>query len=113
LTPPFPESSLIATCPKLRNFLVAAHFEFRVEKEYEMSLFFLHVRERGELLEDEEGQEFPSLAEAKEVAILSVRELMATRIMSGKNPDHPQIEITDDSGRNLLIVPWAQAINEG
>jgi hypothetical protein len=93
--------------------VVAARVPLQVDEEDAMSLFFLHVRERGELLEDEVGQEFSSLAEAQEVAILSVRELMAARIMTGKNPDHPQVEITDGSGRSLLIVPWDQAISNG
>jgi hypothetical protein len=45
-----------------------------------MPRFFLHVRDGEKLFKDGEGQEFPSLAEARTEAVLSARELMAALI---------------------------------
>ena len=76
-----------------------------------MPLFFLHIRDRENLLEDDDGQEFSTLAQAREVAILSAREIMSERIMAGMEPDHSQIEIADASGQILLVVPFLEAVS--
>ena len=45
--------------------------------EVEMPRFHMNIRKGDELLEDWEGEDFPSLSEARTEAVLSARELMA------------------------------------
>jgi hypothetical protein len=71
----------------------------------------MNIRQGDELLEDWEGQEFPSLSEARTEAVLSARELMAARIAAGKMPDgHTKFEIADESGKTVLVMPFGAAI---
>ena len=76
-----------------------------------MPRFHMNIRQGDELLEDWEGQEFPSLSEARTEAVLSARELMAARIAAGKMPDgHTRFEIADESGKTVLVMPFGVAI---
>jgi hypothetical protein len=74
----------------------------------------MNIRKGDELLEDWEGEEFPSLSEARTEAVQSARELMSARIAAGKMPDgkHTRFEIADDSGKTVLIMPFEEAIVE-
>jgi hypothetical protein len=75
-----------------------------------MPRFFLHVREGARVTEDIEGAEFPSLAEARAEAIKSARELMSDKVTLAANPVDSSIEIADESGTIVLIVPFEDAI---
>jgi hypothetical protein len=72
----------------------------------------MNIRKGDELLEDWEGEEFPSLTEASAEAVRSARELMAARMAAGKMPDgHTRFEIADDSGKTVLVIPFEEAID--
>jgi hypothetical protein len=76
-----------------------------------MPRFHMNIRRGDVLLEDWEGQEFPSLSDARTEAVLSARELMAARIAAGKMPDgHTKFEIADESGKTVLVMPFGVAI---
>jgi hypothetical protein len=76
-----------------------------------MPRFHMHIRKGDELLEDWEGENFPSLSEARTEAVRSARELMAARLAAGKMPDgHNRFEIADESGKTVLVMPFADAI---
>ena len=77
-----------------------------------MPRYFTHLRDKELLLEDIVGQEFLSLADAREEAILAARELMAAGVIAGKRPSNNKFEITDDAGRTVLVVPFEHAFNE-
>jgi hypothetical protein len=77
-----------------------------------MPRFHMNIRRGDELLEDWEGEEFPSLAEARTEAVRSARELMSARMAAGKMPDgHTRFEIADDSGKTVLIMAFEEAID--
>jgi hypothetical protein len=78
-----------------------------------MPRFHMHIRHVGELLEDEEGQEFPSLVEARTEAVMAARDLMAAAVAAGKRPKpkHSRFEIADESGRVVLIMPFEEAVD--
>ena len=79
-----------------------------------MPRFHMNIRKGDELLEDWEGQVFPSLSEARTEAVRSARELMAARMAAGKMPDgHTKFEIVDESGKIVLVMPFEEAIEEG
>jgi hypothetical protein len=75
-----------------------------------MPHYYFNVREGDRLVEDPEGQEFPSLVEARAEALVSARELMAARIMAGKRPNHRKFEIADDSGKLVLVMTFEEAM---
>ena len=75
-----------------------------------MPLFYLNLRHGDTLLEDPEGRDFASLAEARTEAIMSARELMSSRVAAGKNPNHSRFEITDEAGKAVLVVYFEEAI---
>jgi hypothetical protein len=78
-----------------------------------MPRFHMHIRHADKLLEDGEGEEFPSLAEARTEAVRSARELMAANVASGKKPNHnhSRFEVADESGRVVLVMPFEEAID--
>jgi hypothetical protein len=78
--------------------------------EDDMPRFHMNIRKGDEFVEDWEGEEFPSLSEAHVEAVQSARELMAARVAAGKKPDlHTRLEIADDSGKIVLVVPFDEA----
>jgi hypothetical protein len=79
--------------------------------EDDMPRFYMSLREGDTLLEDREGYDFPTLAEARMEAIMSARELMSSRVAAGKNPNHSKFEITDEAGKAVLVVYFEEAID--
>ena len=66
-----------------------------------MSLYRFHVRDASGLVEDEEGTELPDLPAAFAEALRCVHELVDdTPIPAGM-----QLEIADETGRVVLMVP--------
>ena len=76
-----------------------------------MPRFYLNLRHGDTLLEDPEGHDFVSLAEARTEAIMSARELMSSRVAAGKNPNHSRFEIMDEAGKSVLILYFEEAID--
>jgi hypothetical protein len=56
-----------------------------------MPLFYLNLREGDTLIEDPEGHDFASLAEARTEAIMSARELMSSRVAAGRKSEPQQV----------------------
>jgi hypothetical protein len=75
-----------------------------------MPLYFLNVRDRGELIRDSHGSCLPNLGAARTEAIVSARELMAQSIAdSGRIGIDRRVEISDARGATLLVVPFWEA----
>jgi len=74
-----------------------------------MPRFYFNLRSSKEFAEDPDGQECESLTAAREEAILSAREIMASRVKSGKNPNGSRFEITDITGQLILTVLFKDA----
>jgi hypothetical protein len=66
-----------------------------------MGLYRFHIRDASGLVEDEEGMDLPDLHAALAEALRCTRELMEDAFV----PVGLQLEITDETGRALLIVP--------
>jgi hypothetical protein len=76
-----------------------------------MARYYLHLRDfEGDLLEDEEGSEFPSLAVAKEEAMLAMQDLVGDPIKQGDEPRFEAIVIADEHGTHLAAVPLLAAL---
>src|SRR5262245_6111282 len=75
-----------------------------------MAIYFLNVRDRGELIRDPDGSCLPDLRAARTEAIVSARELMAQSIAtSGRIGIDRSVEISDAKGATLLVVPFWEA----
>jgi hypothetical protein len=74
-----------------------------------MPRFYFNLRTSKEFLEDAEGQEYETITAAREEAILSAREILSSRVSSGKFPNSSRFEIMDESGRLVLTVPFQDA----
>ena len=76
-----------------------------------MPIFYLHIRDGGELVEDPEGIDFPDLDAARREAVAAAREMLAEKILAGEEVDGQQIEICDDEGRLLAKVPFRETFS--
>jgi hypothetical protein len=89
---------------------VAGALSGSLESRGAMPVYFLHLRESGERIEDPQGTEFPSLMAARAEAIRSAREMMAESLRAGQPLDHQQIEICDASGELLEVVRFRDVL---
>jgi hypothetical protein len=76
-----------------------------------MSRFYLHVKHDGDLINDEEGVDLPTLACARAQALLSARELWADAIKAGKDLGTDAFVIADEYGTQLMFVPFAEVLS--
>lgn len=76
-----------------------------------MPLYFFNLRDRGELIEDEEGSELPDVTAAEQVAIHSARDLMAADIRRGRLFLDNAIVITDEAGGIVSTITFREAID--
>jgi hypothetical protein len=67
-----------------------------------MPRYFFHIRDGYDLDEDEEGIELPDVEAARAEALATVEELRDELRDAGDI----ELEITDESGRRLLTVPF-------
>ena len=74
-----------------------------------MPRFFFHVYDDNVAL-DEEGQELPSSAAAKEEAIRAARQLACAEVMKGHLGLAHRIEVEDKDGVPVATVAFKDAI---
>ena len=74
-----------------------------------MPRFFFNIVD-GRRVNDEEGQDFPSLEEAKREAVASARSIMREAVWAGRLPLNEWIEIADASGEILTTVAFRDAV---
>jgi hypothetical protein len=75
-----------------------------------MPRFFFHHRTKEKYIKDPEGQDLPTLEDARLEAIESARELMSEEVLNGSPPDGSQFDISDEQGNVLAIVPFQSAL---
>jgi hypothetical protein len=76
-----------------------------------MSRYFLHLRDfEGHLVKDEEGSELPSLAAAKEHALLAMHDLVADAIKRGTEARCETVIVADERGSQVAAVPLVAAL---
>ena len=78
-----------------------------------MPKFYFHIRSAFALHKDLEGAEYGSSALARQGAISAVRELLAESIARGPTIDGRSVEIADEHGRVVEILPFNEAIRRG
>ncbi len=76
-----------------------------------MPRFYLHTRQVERLIEDPEGIERSDLDAARAEAIQGIRDILADAVKRGTdNPLDDAIVITDEAGRELMTVPFIEAL---
>jgi hypothetical protein len=76
-----------------------------------MPQFFFDYRDdQGHVERDEDGIAFPSLETAYDDAQQAVAEMKADGCCGGQDIVGHAFEIRDESGRMLLVVPFAEAL---
>jgi hypothetical protein len=81
-------------------------------KEIAMAKFYIHLRNRDKIAEDDVGIDLPTLAQAREAALLSLRELLAENIHADSKAPVEAAIITDESGRQLMVIPAHDVLPE-
>lgn len=71
--------------------------------------YFFHVHDRIHAT-DEEGEEFSTVEAALEHATLCARELLADQARSGLIDFNHRIEIADESGAEIDVVAFRDAV---
>ena len=74
-----------------------------------MARYYLHINNGGGYSEDLEGQELPDLDAARAAAIEGVRSMLS-EARQGQLDLSGKIEIADDGGNILLVVPFCDAV---
>jgi hypothetical protein len=76
-----------------------------------MSRYYFHMREfSGDLIEDEEGSEFLTLAAARDRALTSMREILGDSIRHGHDVNIEAIVVVDERGDQAASVPVAAVL---
>jgi hypothetical protein len=70
-----------------------------------MPRYFFNVRDGYDVDEDDEGVELPDIEAARAEALATVEEL---RDELGADATNIELEITDESGRRLLTIPFSR-----
>jgi hypothetical protein len=69
-----------------------------------MPRFFIQTMIGDEIAEDHEGIDVPSLEEAREMAIVSARELLADDIKYASTQPLKAVKISEESGKELMTI---------
>ena len=77
-----------------------------------MPMFYFHVRSEEVFVEDTEGAEYPSLEAARREAVVSAKHIISDTLRSGgplRCALKRTFEITDEGGRQVVVLPFAEA----
>jgi hypothetical protein len=77
-----------------------------------MAKFYIHFRYRDKIDKDDAGIDLPTLAEAWEAALLSLRELLAENIHADSKTPVEAAIISDQSGRELMTISVKDVLPE-
>lgn len=75
-----------------------------------MPHFFMHLRNSVGFLPDPEGVEADSVEEARQLAVESIRSLLADELARGRLDLRGSITIADHADEALMVVPFDAAV---
>jgi curved DNA-binding protein CbpA len=75
-----------------------------------MARYYLHLFNRAGPVRDEEGTDVPDLAAARFQALQAVRDIVSEEAKKGVVDLHGRIEIADELGSTLHVLPFTDAI---
>jgi hypothetical protein len=74
-----------------------------------MPHYYLHQRNEV-YVNDEEGEDFPDVAAARHKAVIGARSILSEELMRGLLDLRGAIEIADEGGTIIAIVPFQEAV---
>jgi hypothetical protein len=77
-----------------------------------MERLYFHFREGERVILDGEGMDLPDVSAARKKAVLTVREVLAEAIRSGRPKVPDALMVADAAGRSLDIVLLAAVLPE-
>jgi hypothetical protein len=77
-----------------------------------MPRFYFNFRNGDRLAKDDEGQDLPGLEEAKAVALVAARELLADNVRAAAKNPLLAVIITNEAGQDLMTIPAKDALPE-
>jgi hypothetical protein len=75
-----------------------------------MPRYFLNIRNCYSFVRDEEGYELPGVDEVHRAAVHGALSLLSHEVAEGKLDLRGAIEVTDEEGDLVLIVPFRDAL---
>jgi hypothetical protein len=76
-----------------------------------MPVYFLHLRERDDLVQDLEGAEYGDINAARDDARQAVRDIVAEHIANGQELMLQSVEICDEQGDHVATITVAESIS--
>ena len=76
-----------------------------------MPRYYLSVRYRDHLFQDEEGEDIPSAIEVKVRALETARDLIRTPFLAIPDWLDCTLEVTDETGTMVLSIPFPDALD--
>ena len=77
-----------------------------------MPRFYFNFRNGDRLAKGDEGQDLPGLEEAKAVALVAARELLADNVRAAAKNPLLAVIITNEAGQDLMTIPAKDALPE-
>ena len=77
-----------------------------------MPRFYIHFQNSEIIAKDDQGQDLPSLQEAKETAMASAREILADNIKYNATNPLRGVMIANESGETLMTIPAKDVLPE-
>jgi len=66
--------------------------------------YFFHIRDHGEVIEDDTGLDLPDDAAAQHEAAAAARSFQREAKLTGESVDHQAIEVTNEDGKVLFTI---------
>jgi hypothetical protein len=76
-----------------------------------MPRFYFNVRDGDSIIIDPEGIEVPGLRAAEDEARQAARDILADRVKHGGQIDSKDFEVIDETGRQVLTLPFRSVLN--
>ena len=77
-----------------------------------MPRFYINFRNGDQIAKDDIGIELPSLEEARVVALISAREILADNIKGNARNQLEAVIITGENGQDLMTIPATDVLPE-
>jgi hypothetical protein len=74
-----------------------------------MPTFYFNIITANEVIEDREGTDLPDIQAARIEAIEDARLLMSQSILLGNDVSGRSVQIIDDQGEVVLLLPFTEA----
>jgi len=75
-----------------------------------MRRYYFNFRKGDKISRDRIGMHLPNIDAAREEAIYTWRDVLATAAMAREAPFDCEIQITDDSGETVLSIPTGHSV---